>query len=286
MEPTAIATTAALVMKYVLPAIRSFGEQVLEKTEDSASDTVAGFGKRLLGLLLSRRARAGPTAALEQGIERRVRAIGADPGHQNASIQLQGAIEDLLAADSELLARIRGLLDQAIPEVTVHQGDGSFFAGRDIGTVYANRDIYYAREDPVDMAAKHFAAGEQHLALGMFREAVEDFRQVRIHDPRHQAAYYLGAVAALDGQKAFRASLQCIREAERLIHGAIELQDSAICHYFLAYLKYDYYERKSLEVPGAWRAPFLQAGRRGITPDQVDALFRLLSVENPLPGLR
>ena len=85
----------------------------------------------------------------------------------------------------------------------MQQGDRSVYAGRDIKTVYANRDIYYAREDPVDMAAEHFAAGEQHLALGMFREAAEDFRQVRIHDPRHQPAYYLGAVAALDGQKRF-----------------------------------------------------------------------------------
>jgi tetratricopeptide (TPR) repeat protein len=285
MEPITIAATAAMVMKFVLPAIKSLGAQVLEKSGDSTSDAVVSFGQRLLGQLLSRRGPAGPMAALERGIERRVSAIAADPAQQNAPIQLEGAVEDLLTADPEMLASIRELLARA-PEV--HQGDGSVYAGRDIsGTVYAGQgNHYYAREDPKEVAAKHFAAGEEHLSLGLFSEAAEDFRQARMLAPRNQAAYYLGAIAALDGQKAFRASLQCIRAVERLIQGAIGLQDRPIYHYFLAYLHYDYYERKSLMAPESWRLPFNRAWDSGLTPDQIDSLFTKLSVVNPLPAHR
>jgi tetratricopeptide (TPR) repeat protein len=287
MEPiTAAAATAALVMKYLLPEISNLGEQVLEKSGDAASDAAVGFGQRLLRRLLRRRP-GSPTDVIEQGIERRVLAVSADPGQQNASIQLEGAIEDLLTADPELLASVRELLDQAPGETSVRQGDGSIFAGRDIGTVFAGQNnTYYAREDPKDLAAKYFSAGEQHLSMGLFREAAEDFRQARVHDPHNQAAYFLGAVAGLDGQKAFRASLQRIREVERLIQGAMALGDGAIYHYFLAYLQYDYYERRSLKEQGSWRASFTEAWTKGVTPGQIDSLFRFLSVENPLPALR
>jgi hypothetical protein len=139
VEAFTAAAAAGVVMKYVLPAIRDLGDKVLEASEDSVSNAVVGFGKRLLHALLGRRAQAGQSrpevVALRKGIERRVLALARDPAQQKAASQLEGAIEDLLMADSRLLASIAALLERA-PQATVRQGDRSSYVGGDnSGTV-------------------------------------------------------------------------------------------------------------------------------------------------------
>jgi hypothetical protein len=134
LEPLTAAAAASAVMNYVLPAIRSLGEKVLEASEDSVSNAVVGFGKRLLHALLGRRAQADRSSpevvSLRNGLERRVLALGKDPAQQKAASQLEGAIEDLLLADSSLLASIAALLETA-PQATVRQGDRSSYIGGD-----------------------------------------------------------------------------------------------------------------------------------------------------------
>jgi hypothetical protein len=292
MEPVTIAATAALVMKYVLPAVKELGSSVLDKSQDEAGDATVRLGQRLLRQLLRGRQTGSvdsPTGVLEQGIERRVDAISADPGRQHPQIQLEGAIEDLLTADPQRLASVRALLGQGTSDFSVRQGDNSVFtSGPVLGPVYGGSgNIYnYAREDPRTVAAKHFAAGEQHLNLGLRREAAKEFALAAANDPANPDAYYLGAIALLDGSKAIRASLERVREVENLIRAAMGLEDRAIYHYFLAYLSHDYYERKFLKPPGSWQAPALEAVRKGLTQEAINSLFTRLSVENPLPGLR
>jgi hypothetical protein len=139
VEALTAAAAAGVVMKYVLPAIRGLGEKVLETSEDSVSNAVVGFGKRLLRALLGLRAQAEQSSpevtALRKGIERRVLALARDPAQQKAASQLEGAIEDLLMADSSLLASIAALIEKA-PQATVWQGDRSSYVGGDSsGTV-------------------------------------------------------------------------------------------------------------------------------------------------------
>jgi hypothetical protein len=139
VDPLTAAATAGVVMTYVLPAIRDLGERVLEASEDAVSNAVVGFGKRLLRALVGRRSpadQAGPeVVALRKGIERRVLVLVRDPAQQKAASQLEGAIEDLLMADSGLLASITALLETA-PQATARQGDRSSYIGGDnSGTV-------------------------------------------------------------------------------------------------------------------------------------------------------
>jgi hypothetical protein len=112
VEALTAAATAGVAMKYVLPAIRDLGEKVLEASEDSVSNAVVGFGKRLLLVLLGRRAQADQSTpevvALRKGIERRVLAVARDPAQQKAASQLEAAIEDLLMADSKCAGLDRG----------------------------------------------------------------------------------------------------------------------------------------------------------------------------------
>lgn len=293
MDPIAI---AAFATKYVLQAIKSLGEQVLAKSEDATSDAAVGLGTRVLKLLLRRRAggdRSDPeTAALESGIERRVLSIARDPGQPNASIQLEGAIEELLRADRMLLTAVAELQRQAPPE----QKAGDFEVHGNIsapvinhssvnGPIYSNSTVRYG-DDPGTLATRYFAAGEQHLAVGDCAAAVEDLRLARSYDARNPDAYYLGAIALLGRRSAFRATLVCAREVERMIEAAVALEDRAVFHYFLAYVRYDFYERNSLRPPGPWQASVTYAWSNGVTQPEIDSLFHLLAVENPFPSPR
>lgn len=134
VEALTAAAAAGVAMNYVLPAIRDLGEKVLDASEDSVSNAVVDFGKRLLRALLGRRAQTDQSkpevVALRKGIERRVLLLGRDPAQQKAASQLEGAIEDLLAADSRLLASIVVLLEKA-PRAAVRQGDRSSYVGGD-----------------------------------------------------------------------------------------------------------------------------------------------------------
>lgn len=131
--------------------------------------------------------------------------------------------------------------------------------------------------------ANHFKNGLRHIELGMHARAYEDFNLAMNFDAGNPDVYYLSAVAALNGQKAFLAPLSRIREVEGLIQAAIRTTERGVFHYFLAYVRYDYYERKSLRPPASWRLSLAQARRLGVRTDEINSLFSLLSVANPLP---
>jgi hypothetical protein len=122
-----------------------------------------------------------------------------------------------------------------------------------------------------------------HLRLGLHVKALEDFRLAMNAGAKSPDLYYLSAVAMLDGRKAFLAPLARIREAEDMIHAALKLEDRGVFHYVLAYLGFDYYERKSLKAPTPWPASLARAWNLGVTQDEIDSLFELLSVNDPLP---
>jgi tetratricopeptide (TPR) repeat protein len=132
----------------------------------------------------------------------------------------------------------------------------------------------------------HIATGLRHLRLGRYDKALEAFRRVLDSNPNDADAYYLSAVATLGGRKAFVTSLADIREAESLIQAAIRLEDRAVFHYFLAYLRSEYYERKFLRGPATSRSSLDRAWANGVQPEDVVELFTLLSVDNPLPVRR
>jgi tetratricopeptide (TPR) repeat protein len=153
--------------------------------------------------------------------------------------------------------------------------------GRDnFGTIITgNSNIVRIGADP----ERQFRAGVDHLRLGLHAKALEDFRQAMSAGASSPDLYYLSAVATLDGRKAFLAPLARIREAEDLIHAALRLEDRGVFHYLLAYLGFDYYERKSLRAPTPWRASLARTWSLGVTQDEIDSLFELLSVDDPLP---
>lgn len=133
VEPVSAAVTAALVMKYLLPAISDLGERVLGEVEESVSSSAVAFGKKLLqSMLRHRRAipEQGGVAALEAVVERRVLGVANNPNESKPSVQLEAAIEDLLLEDSELRRSIQEML-QGAPKDQRSQSRRSVHVGRD-----------------------------------------------------------------------------------------------------------------------------------------------------------
>lgn len=147
MEPLTAAAAAGLVVKYLLPAVKAFGEKVWERSEavasDQAADAAVGFGRRLLHGLLPHRPdgeTAGAQVAVrEKDVAKRVNDLVARPDDAKAATLAEGAVEGLLDADPALLAAIAELL-AAAPKTAVQQGDRSVFVGRDSSGVIVTGD--------------------------------------------------------------------------------------------------------------------------------------------------
>ncbi len=158
VEPVTTAAVAALVMKYALPAIKAWGVQVLDKSEDAASDATVGFGAKLLRRLLHHGDATTDTGAAAPGsassevalraqdVAKRLDAVTAAPDDAKAVAKLEGSVEDLLDADPALLTAIRQLLEAA-PSVDVRQGDRGVYVGGDNSGVIATGNNNKIRQD-------------------------------------------------------------------------------------------------------------------------------------------
>lgn len=153
-------------------------------------------------------------------------------------------------------------------------------AGDNRGTIVTgNGNVVYVGPDP----GQFLELGIQHLKIGLHVRALEDFNLAMNSGPENPDVYYLSAVATLRGKSAFLATLSRIRAAETLIQAAIRLEPRGVFYYFMAYLGLDYYDRKSLKAPIPWRSSLADARNHGVTRVEIDGLFKLLSVNDPLP---
>lgn len=133
-------------------------------------------------------------------------------------------------------------------------------------------------------AEQHLEAGTERLRSRLYKEAMEDFKVAMMEQPQKSQALFMSAVAMLGGRKAFLTPLANIQKAEEFLGAALLVEDRGIFHYFLAYLRLDFYERKSLSSRSPWQSSIDQAWRCGIDNDDIDALFSMLQTNNPLPA--
>ncbi|MCW2695098.1 MAG: hypothetical protein JWR62_183 [Modestobacter sp.] len=117
------------------------------------------------------------------------------------------------------------------------------------------------------------------LGLGLYDQALQRFETAIDDDLERSETYFYAAIAMLRGKKAFLAPLATIRASEAYLEAALKLEDRGIYSYFLAYLRYDYYERKSLNCSPSWAALLQQAIAHHVTGEDVRLLFELLRVD-------
>ena len=111
-------------------------------------------------------------------------------------------------------------------------------------------------------------------ALAAFETAIED----NFDDSE---TYFYAAVCLLKGKKAFLAQRSDINKCIEYIDAANMIEPRGIYYYFLAYIKYDFFERKSLNSSPNYRQCLGTASQFGVSGHDIGMLFDILGVAKP-----
>ena len=111
-------------------------------------------------------------------------------------------------------------------------------------------------------------------AQGAFEKAIED-------NFDNADAFFSAAICLLKGQKAFLAPRTQIDKIQEYINAAIMIEPKGIYFYFLAYIKYDYFSRKSFNTKPTYQEAYDEAQQKGLSQFDVEQLYATLGVSKP-----
>lgn len=111
-------------------------------------------------------------------------------------------------------------------------------------------------------------------AQAAFNKAIED-------NFENSEAYFYAAVSSFNGKKAFLAQRPIIDKALENVKTAMMIEPRGIYALLTAYIKYDYFFRKSYSVAPDYRAELATAKQIGYSVADAASLFELLGVEKP-----
>lgn len=111
-------------------------------------------------------------------------------------------------------------------------------------------------------------------ALGAFEKAVED-------NFDNSESFFYAAVCLLKGQKAFNTPVDDIKKALDYIKAAILIEPRGVYYLFSAYIKYDFHERKYLNITPNYNDELREAKNNGLTSADTQMLFDTL--DKPIP---
>jgi len=111
-------------------------------------------------------------------------------------------------------------------------------------------------------------------ALGAFEKAMED-------NFDNSETFFYAAICLLGGKKAFLVLRPEIDKIEEYINSALAIEPRGIYHYFLAYIKYDYFERKFFKTSPTYKEALKNANDAGVSSFDIEQFFGILSVSRP-----
>ncbi len=120
-----------------------------------------------------------------------------------------------------------------------------------------------------------------YLKLGLYDRAIAAFERAIEDNFDDSEVYFYAAICLLRGKKAFLAQRSDIDKAIEYINAANMIEPKGIYYYLLAYIKYDYFERKYLNTKPDFRECMATAERLGISDTDVKNLFDILKVVKP-----
>ena len=120
-----------------------------------------------------------------------------------------------------------------------------------------------------------------YLKLKLYDKALSAFENAIEDNFDNSETYFYAAVCLLKGQKAFVQQRSIIDKALEYINAAIAIEPRGIYYYFLAYIKYDYFERKYLNIYPDFLETLQTANSIGVSDLDILILFDLLCVQKP-----
>ena len=126
-----------------------------------------------------------------------------------------------------------------------------------------------------------------YLVRGNYERAFNTFESSIDSDPDNALSYFFAAVSLLQGKKAFLCARQSIDKAVEYLTTAVSigegenLSETGLFYYFLAYIAYDYFSRKHLNINPNFSDYLVQAKLHGVAQGDIDSLHATLKVPAP-----
>jgi tetratricopeptide (TPR) repeat protein len=120
-----------------------------------------------------------------------------------------------------------------------------------------------------------------YLKLKLYDKALSAFEKAMEDNFDNSETFFYAAICLLGGKKAFLAQRPTIDKIEEYINAAMMIEPRGIYHYFLAYIKYDYFSRKSFNTSPTFQEALGSAKGAGLSPNDIDQLYGILGVPRP-----
>ena len=145
---------------------------------------------------------------------------------------------------------------------------------------YANAYKDMMAENP-DSEVLAISLGMCFMKLKLYDKAYEAFDKAISAYTENPEVYFMAAVCALGGKKAFLAGKANVDKAISMLKIAMDVEPRGIFYYFDAYLRFDFYKRKALNIKPGYIESLAKAKQLGYSRADVQMLFDLLGVEIP-----
>lgn len=121
--------------------------------------------------------------------------------------------------------------------------------------------------------------GMCYLKLRLFDKALPNFEKAMEDNFDNSEPFFYAAICLLGGKKPFLHTRPEIDKMLEYVNAALMLEDRGIYHYFLAYIKKDYFDRKFLNVKPNAADELALAQRIGYSDTDVSLLLPFLGTE-------
>lgn len=120
-----------------------------------------------------------------------------------------------------------------------------------------------------------------YLKLRLFDKALWAFEKAVEDNFDNSESFFYAAICLLKGQKAFNTPVDDIKKALDYIRAAILIEPRGVYYLFSAYIKYDFYERKCLNITPNYIDELREAKNNNLTSADTLMLFDVLG--KPIP---
>lgn len=120
-----------------------------------------------------------------------------------------------------------------------------------------------------------------YLKLKLYDKALPAFEKAMEDNFDNSETFFYAAICLLQGKKAFLQQRATIDKILEYINAAIMIEPKGIYYYFMAYIKYDYFKRKFLNVSPNYQDVLKTAKECGYSEFDTVQLYSVLGVEKP-----
>lgn len=120
-----------------------------------------------------------------------------------------------------------------------------------------------------------------YLKLRIFDKALTAFEKAIEENFDDSESYFYAACCTLGGKKAFLNQRPTIDKALEYINAALSIEPRGIYYYFMAYIKFDYFERKHFITSPNYVDCLQMAADSGVSEYDIDIMYAVLGVQRP-----